>query len=208
MGSNPVIPNKYYFIFMIFSFFLLLNLISALVFTVSNPVYAAFWLIMTFFLSAILIWVFNSSFFALIYIIIYVGAIAVLFLFVIMMLEIKIIDSHSHTDFNFFKQILIYLMFAFVPFFFSILISHQMLTDNCLEFEDNLNASFDLVIDLQAIGQVLYNHYIFCVLLGGLVLLVAIIGAITLTLDINSNKQSKLTARQLARSENFLSFFK
>lgn len=125
-----------------------------------------------------------------------------------MMLEIKIIDSHSHTDFNFFKQILVYLMFAFVPFFFSILISHQMLTDNCLEFEDNLNASFDLVIDLQAIGQVLYNHYIFCVLLGGLVLLVAIIGAITLTLDINSNKQSKLTARQLARSENFLSFFK
>ena len=193
---------------MIISFFLLLNLISALVFTVYNPVYAAFWLIMTFFLSAILIWIFNSSFFALIYIIIYVGAIAVLFLFVIMMLEIKIIDYFRQYDFNILKQIVLYLIFSLVPFFFSVGISLQILTDNFLEFEDNCSVSFDLVIDLQAIGQVLYNHYILCVLLGGLILLVAIVGAIVLTLNMNINLHNKLTARQLARSENFLSFFK
>jgi NADH-quinone oxidoreductase subunit J len=188
--------------------FFFLNLISALVFTVYNPVYAAFWLIITFFLSAILIWIFNSSFFALIYIIIYVGAIAVLFLFVIMMLEIKIIDYLRQYDFNAFKQIITYLIFSLVPFFFSVTLSLQMFSDNLLEFEENCDVSFDLLIDLQAVGQVLYNHYIFCVLLGGLVLLVAIIGAIVLTFNMNNKAQKKIAARQLARSENFLSFFK
>lgn len=193
---------------MVLTLFFLLNLISSLVFTVYNPVYAAFWLIMTFFCSASLIWVLNSSFFALIYIIIYVGAIAVLFLFVIMMLEIKILDSLRQYDFNIFKQILTYLAFSIVPFAFSILISSQMVTDNFLDFEENNNTSFDVIFDLQAIGQVIYNHYIICVLLGGLVLFVAIIGAIILTLNMDTNKQVKLSARQLARSENFLSFFK
>lgn len=188
--------------------YLLLNLISALVFTVYNPVYAAFWLIITFLLSAILIWIFNSSFFALIYIIIYVGAIAVLFLFVIMMLEIKIIDYSRQYDFYIFNQIIMYLMFSLIPFFLSIIISSQMLADNFLESEENCSASFDLIIDLHAIGQALYNNYIFCVLLGGLILLVAIVGAIILTLNMENTLQNKLVARQLARSENFLSFFK
>jgi NADH:ubiquinone oxidoreductase subunit 6 (subunit J) len=125
-----------------------------------------------------------------------------------MMLEIKIIDYFRQYDFNILKQIVLYLIFSLVPFFFSVGISLQILTDNFLEFEDNCSVSFDLVIDLQAIGQVLYNHYILCVLLGGLILLVAIVGAIVLTLNMNINLHNKLTARQLARSENFLSFFK
>lgn len=193
---------------MSFSFFLLLNLISSLVFTVYNPVYAAFFLILTFFFSAILIWIFNSSFFALIYIIIYVGAIAVLFLFVIMMLEIKIIDTSRVYDFNFVKQAVTYLFFSIIPFLLAIVVSSQMLTDNFLNFEENCNVSFDIIFDLQVIGQVIYNYYILCVLLGGLILLVAIIGSITLTLNMDSNKQIKLAGRQLSRSENFLSFFK
>jgi NADH:ubiquinone oxidoreductase subunit 6 (subunit J) len=125
-----------------------------------------------------------------------------------MMLEIKIIDYFRQYDFNAFKQIITYLIFSLVPFFFSVTLSLQMFSDNLLEFEENCDVSFDLLIDLQAVGQVLYNHYIFCVLLGGLVLLVAIIGAIVLTFNMNNKAQKKITARQLARSENFLSFFK
>jgi NADH:ubiquinone oxidoreductase subunit 6 (subunit J) len=125
-----------------------------------------------------------------------------------MMLEIKIIDYFRQYDFNAFKQIITYLIFSLVPFFFSVTLSLQMFSDNLLEFEENCDVSFDLLIDLQAVGQVLYNHYIFCVLLGGLVLLVAIIGAIVLTFNMNNKAQKKIAARQLARSENFLSFFK
>lgn len=124
------------------------------------------------------------------------------------MLEIKIIDYFRQYVFNIFKKIIVYLIFSLVSLFFLLLISSQMLTDTFLEFEENCNVSFDLVIDLQTMVQVLYNSYILCVLLGGLILLVAVIGAILLTLNINSNTQNKLTSRQLSRSENFLSFLK
>lgn len=124
------------------------------------------------------------------------------------MLEIKIIDSSRLYDFNFIKQAAVYIFFSTIPFLLAVLISSQMLTDNYLNFEENCNVAFDLVFDLQVIGQVIYNYYILCVLLGGLILLVAIIGAIILTLNMDNHKQIKLAGRQLARSENFLSFFK
>ena len=124
------------------------------------------------------------------------------------MLEIKIIDTSRAYDFNFIKQALIYLFFSTMSFFLATFISSLMLTDNYLSFEENCYVAFDLVFDLQVIGQVIYNYYIICVLIGGLILLVAIIGAVILTLNMASEKQIKLASRQLARSENFLSFFK
>jgi NADH-quinone oxidoreductase subunit J len=137
-----------------------------------------------------------------------VGAIAVLFLFVIMMLEIKIMDSLRLYDFDVFKQILIYLMFSSIVFWVSTFLSSQMLTDNYFDFEENCNVAFDLVFDLQIFGQIIYNYYILCVLLGGIILLVAVLGAIVLTLKLNNKQQVKSVVQQLARSENFLSFFK
>lgn len=125
-----------------------------------------------------------------------------------MMLEIKIIDTSRAYDFNFIKQALIYLFFSIMSFFLATFISSLMLTDNYLSFEENCYVAFDLVFDLQVIGQVIYNYYIICVLIGGLILLVAILGAVILTLNMASEKQIKLASRQLARSENFLSFFK
>ena len=140
--------------------------------------------------------------------VIYVGAIAVLFLFVIMMLEIKIIDSLRLYDFDIFKQLLFYLMSCLGIFWVATLISSQMARENYVDFEENCNVAFDLVFDLQIFGQIIYNYYIICVLLGGIILLIAVLGAIVLTLNLNGNQQSKLAVQQLARSENFLSFFK
>ena len=125
-----------------------------------------------------------------------------------MMLDIKILNSFKKQNINFYKQGIVYFIFLFVSFLISIVISNLIIPDNIFEFEENLNNTFDLVIELQSFGQVLYNNYIFCVLLGGLILFVAIIGAIILTLNLNTTKQNKLTARQLARSENFLTFLK
>jgi len=192
---------------MLWFLFFLLNLISSLVFTVNNPVYAAFWLIMTFLVSAIFIWILNSNFFALIYVIIYVGAIAVLFLFVIMMLEIKIINSKRFYDFNFLGEFLTYLMVSSGPLIFSFLFSKEILNDNILIFEEDFSISYDVGADLQILGQVLFNNYTVCVLVGGLVLLVAILGAVVLTFN-SQNKRIKLASKQLSRSENFLIFFK
>ncbi len=192
---------------MTLTLFFLLNLISSLVFTVNNPVYAAFWLIITFVCSAVFIWILNSNFFALVYIIIYVGAIAVLFLFVIMMLEIKIINIKRFYDFKNLGEIFLFLILSFFPFILSFWFSKNIITDNVLIFEEDFSIAFDLNLDLHALGQILFNNYTFCILIGGLILLVAILGAVILTLNI-SNKQVKLSSKQLSRSENFLSFFK
>jgi len=124
------------------------------------------------------------------------------------MLEVKIIDSLRQYDFHLFKQAILFLIFSLVPVFFSFLISFDTLTDNFLDLEENCNNSFDFIVDLQCLGQAIYNDYIFCVLLGGLVLLIAILGAILLTLNLKAKKEIKLVPRQLARSENFLAFFK
>jgi hypothetical protein len=68
---------------------------------------------------------------------------------------------------------------------------------------------FDAGYDAQIFGQVLYNYYLVYVLLAGLMLLVAVIGAIVLTLEFNSNStRPQIIDKQLSRKENFLSFRK
>jgi uncharacterized membrane protein len=65
---------------------------------------------------------------------------------------------------------------------------------------DNLN-------NLNLLGQVLFNYYSSCFLLAGLVLLVAMIGAIVLSLNFNNTGNIQLIYRQLSRSDNFFYFF-
>jgi hypothetical protein len=58
------------------------------------------------------------------------------------------------------------------------------------------------------LGQSLYNYYLSCFLLAGLILLVAMVGAIVLTLNFYSSRKNELSSRQLARTNDFLSFFR
>ncbi len=135
---------------------------------------------------------------------------AVLFFFVIMMLNVKIHENIFTKLFskNFSNSIitlfLLYLV-SIVLFVYlkSIFYSNSSLIDNVVNAEiliDNLN-------NIDVLGQVLYNYYLICFLLAGLVLLVALVGAIILTLRFNNVQKSQLTSRQLSRTDNFLSFF-
>ena len=72
---------------------------------------------------------------------------------------------------------------------------------NNFGFVDSLN-------NIDVLGQVLYNYYLVSFLLSGLILLVALIGAIVLTLRFNNVHKSQFVNRQLARRDNFLSFFR
>ena len=182
------------------------QLICVFVFTVNNPIYAAFWLILTFLSSANLLWILNSSFFAVIYLIIYVGAIAVLFLFVIMMLDIKNIEFAK--SFNNYFTVTVYAFWMLIPFLISFFFSTFFILENSLYFEENSLRSFDLIFDLQILGQTLYNYYIVYILIGGLILLVAVLGATILTLTFSIKPLIKLTTAQIARTALFLSFFK
>lgn len=186
-----------------FSFLLLLS--SIFVFISKNPVHSVLFLILTFCNASAILFLFNAEFLGLIFIIIYVGAIAVLFLFVVMMLNVKIYSSDEFS----------YLPFIFLGGFILIVQIFLVLEkafSNSNFWETSLFYTFDNYLDtltsIDVLGQSLYNYYLLCFLLAGLVLLVAMIGAIVLTLNFSSQRKNELVSRQLSRSDNFLAFFK
>jgi len=63
-------------------------------------------------------------------------------------------------------------------------------------FEKN----FDALHNIDSLGQFLYNYFLSCFLIAGIILLVALIGAIILTLNFNSSRKNQLISRQLSRS--------
>lgn len=135
---------------------------------------------------------FGVEFLGILFIIIYVGAIAVLFLFVVMMLNVKVYNSQS---------------FSFIPFvsFIVLLLSFQLSGSLTKVFLIKGSASapstfliFECLTNIDTFGQALYNNYLICFLLAGFVLLVAMVGAITLTLTFNSLRKNELAARQLS----------
>jgi NADH-quinone oxidoreductase subunit J len=190
------------------SFLSLLLIVSGLfVFISENPVHSVLFLILTFCNASAVLVLFNAEFLALVFIIIYVGAIAVLFLFVVMMLNVKVFSTVN---------------FNYIPFViavtFIILIQSFLIIEKCLSclglaaFSGN-PCEFDIdgmdnLTNIEIIGQDLYNYFLPCFLVCGLVLLVAMIGAIVLTLNFSSSRKNELTYRQLSRSTNFLSFFR
>lgn len=76
-------------------------------------------------------------------------------------------------------------------------------------YYDTLEGEMDaLEGNISMLGQSLFNYYSMSFLLAGLVLLIALIGAVCLTLHFNTNKKSQITSKQLSRSDAFLSYFK
>jgi NADH-quinone oxidoreductase subunit J len=186
-----------------FSFLLLLS--SIFVFISKNPVHSVLFLILAFCNASGILFLFNAEFLGLVFIIIYVGAIAVLFLFVVMMLNVKI---YSLDEF-------FYLPFIFLGGFVLVIQVFLVLEkafSNSIFWSTSLPYNFENFLDpltsIDVIGQSLYNYYLLCFLLAGLILLVAMIGAIILTLNFSSKRQNELVSRQLSRSDNFLAFFK
>lgn len=174
-----------------------------------NPVESVLFLILSFCNAAAILFLFNTEFLGLIFIIVYVGAIAVLFLFVIMMLNIKN-QKESFEGFGSFISLIYFSIFYF--FVFSIfLVLKKSFFQNLDVLDINL-LDISLFIDdlnnIDVLGQVLYNYFLICFLLAGLILLIALIGAIVLTLRFNNLQKGQQPNRQLARVDNFLSFFK
>jgi NADH-quinone oxidoreductase subunit J len=179
----------------------LLLICGLFVFLSENPVHSVLFLILAFCNASAILFLFKVEFLALTFIIIYVGAIAILFLFVVMMLNVKSVSS-----FNLFS--VPFIILGLFIFFLQIFI----VIDNIWENMNNLpiDSSFvwDSFTNIEILGQSLYNCYLFCFLVAGLILLIAMLGAIVLTLNFSSDRKNEITSRQLSRSDNFLSFFK
>jgi NADH-quinone oxidoreductase subunit J len=187
---------------------------SLLVVFSTNPVESVLYLILTFCNAGATLFLYNLEFFGLIFIIIYVGAIAVLFLFVIMMLNIKVRSSFLGSlnfkngilhivailvIYNLLGAICLYLIKA-VPFLYTKTpLDINSISSTYLLFDDLNN--------IDVLGQVFYNYYPLYLPLAGFILLIALVGVITLTLHFNKPKKTQLDSRQLSRSDSFISFF-
>ena len=188
---------------------LLLFLSGLMVAFSANPVESVLFLILTFFNAGAILIMFNAEFLGLIFIIVYVGAIAVLFLFVIMMLNVKIHENIFSKLFSKnFRNTIIALFFVYLVSVVLFVYLKSIFHSQNLPLDMN-NAALliDSLNNIDVLGQVLYNYYLVSFLLAGLILLVALIGAIVLTLRFNNAHKSQIVSRQLSRRDNFLSFF-
>jgi len=160
---------------LVFYLFATVLLISALaVISSRNPVYSVLFLILAFFNAAGLFLLIGAEYLAMTLIIVYVGAVAVLFLFVVMMLNVKITAIKE----SFLSYLPLGLLIAGV-FFAEIIFAIFASLKNPRVFAA---AKADATIsNTQAIGNVLYTDYIAIFQISGLILLVAMIGAIVLT---------------------------
>jgi NADH:ubiquinone oxidoreductase subunit 6 (subunit J) len=86
--------------------------------------------------------------------------------------------------------------------------SIDLLSNSNIYNENIFNSYLDNLNNTEILGQSLYNEFLACFLLSGLILLIALIGSIVLTLKFNNIKKSQVVSRQLSRTDNFLTYFK
>ena len=160
-------------LFYLFSFIIILSSIGVI--STKNPVYAVLFLILAFINSSILFLFLNAEFLAMLLIVVYVGAVAVLFLFVVMMLNIKqeekTIKFQKYTPFSLFIFSIVFIELAYV-----FLIDDKYLIN--LSNKENLSLNNNTV----SLGNILYTEYALLFQMSGVILFVAMIGAIVLTM--------------------------
>ena len=169
---------------------------GVMVIVAKNPVHAVLFLILAFFNAAGLFILLSAEFLAMLLVIVYVGAVAVLFLFVVMMLDVDFAELKA----GFIKNapvgllvggiVLAELILLFVGRGFGLGVEHSGTVGQ---------VAAEGVSNTQALGQVLYTRYVYFFEVAGLILLVAMIGAIVLTLQHKEGVRRQSIAAQVAR---------
>jgi NADH-quinone oxidoreductase subunit J len=189
-------------IFYLFSIFLVFS--AFMVVVSQHPVFSLLFLVSSFVFASFILFLLECELLALLFIIVYVGAIAVLFLFAIMMLESKLTDLSR----NVMKYIPVGFIFGIVflfPQLREISKNFNKNIDYDLFYQNNFQNWYDLIdstTDVEVYGQVLYSYFVLQLLIAGLILLLVLIGVVYLTNNFNVNKQTKdqVAFKQLARN--------
>ena len=153
---------------------------AALMVTISkNPVHSVLWLILTFLSSAGLFVLLGAEFVAMLLIIVYVGAVAVLFLFVVMMLDVDFAELKGEMA----RSMPLALVIGVVILIQLVLgVGAWVQSDGAMGLRAAITPDAAQVENTKALGLLIYDKYILLFQLSGLILLVAMIGAIVLTL--------------------------
>jgi NADH-quinone oxidoreductase subunit J len=169
---------------------------GVMVITARNPVHAVLFLIVAFFNAAGLFVLMGAEFIAMILVIVYVGAVAVLFLFVVMMLDIDFVEFKQ----GFMRYLPIGAVIGAILLVELLLVVGTWAT--APQVAEMIAAPTPPISDIsntEAIGRILYTKYVYFFQAAGLILLVAMVGAIVLTLHHKVGVKRQSVAEQIAR---------
>ncbi|CAN7265202.1 MULTISPECIES: NADH-quinone oxidoreductase subunit J [Neorhizobium] len=168
-----------------------------MVISAKNPVHSVLFLILVFFNAAGLFLLTGAEFLAMILLVVYIGAVAVLFLFVVMMLDIDFAELRSGV-----------LQYAPIGMLVGLIVAAELVVvigGSVLTPEAAKAITMPIPnpasrTNTAALGDVLYTNYVYFFQIAGLVLLVAMIGAIVLTLRHRTNIKRQDVSKQVART--------
>ncbi|UTO29328.1 NADH-quinone oxidoreductase subunit J [Bartonella harrusi] len=181
--------------FYLFAFIMLVS--AVVVITARNPVHSVLFLILAFFNAAALFLLAGAEFLGLILLVVYVGAVAVLFLFVVMMLDVNFAEfktgalRYAPIGALVGSIVSLELIFVFVSGNFST-VRRSHVTQPMPDLMQRTNT--------QALGDILYTDYVFYFQIAGIILLIAMIGAIVLTLRHKLGVKRQSIAVQVSRT--------
>ncbi len=182
-----------------FAFYLFATIAVAsgvMVIAARNPVHSVLFLILAFFNSAGLFILMGAEFLAMILVVVYVGAVAVLFLFVVMMLDINFVELRQ----GFLRYLPFGALVALALFAeLALVLGSWLASAEAPSVARVPTPPVDQVTNTHALGAVLYTDYIYLFQAAGVVLLIAMIGAIVLTLRQREGVRRQSVSRQLAR---------
>ena len=180
-----------------YAFAVVLIACAALVISLRNPVHSVLFLILGFFSAAGLFVLVGAEFLAMILVIVYVGAVAVLFLFVVMMMDINFVQMRQgFTDYLPVGALVGIVLLAELLLVVGVLVSAP---DGALAAGPAV-PTLGTENNTQAIGEVLYTRYLYLFQAAGMVLLVAMIGAIVLTHRARPGVRRQRIADQVGRT--------
>ena len=180
--------------FYLFSAILLLS--SLMVISTKNPVHSVLFLILAFLNAAGIFVILHAEFLAMILIIVYVGAVAVLFLFVVMMLDFK--TSLGKDNILQYMPIGLLIGLVFIAELVIVLINTRLDLSN-IQILSNPLDNFSDQSNTEAIGSILYTNYVLYFQLSGVILLVAMVGSIVLTLRDREGVKRQIVSEQVDR---------
>ncbi|MQT12285.1 NADH-quinone oxidoreductase subunit J [Segnochrobactrum spirostomi] len=167
-----------------------------LVISSRNPVHSVLFLILAFVNAAGLFMLLHAEYLALLLIVVYVGAVAVLFLFVVMMLDVDFVALRQ----GFLQYLPIGALVGLILLVELLLVLATWVIDPQVAGQAVAAPMPDGLTNIQALGQILYTRYVYFFQAAGLVLLVAMIGAIVLTLRHKVGVKRQNIADQVART--------
>lgn len=190
-------------IFLTYVICALLLISASLVIISKNPLHSVLFLVASFLLASMLLFLFENEFLALFFLIIYLGAIAILFLFVVMMLDIKYRELQmSRLYFPVGILIGVTMLIEVYGAFLKVFSKNTNLSFQAHNSYLSWYESLDALPDVYVFGQVFYTQYVLQILIAGLILYLAVIAVAFLTVKTAFSRgvvREQSVSRQLSR---------